>query len=389
MFRPASDDTAAIPSLLFVSASQPKVDFVHPGYDGDFISAAFLSLPPLDDGGVCFDTAIAACGLIACNQWAGYLSTDKAGQNRVARPADGILRNRPYYYFHVPVTGSFPYPIIPRFSDWTFPHGNLPAPWARLQLQTNPNIQGQCIATKYSHGVDSAHCVPSSESEWWDFNYMGRYSSSSAVNFSTQPQDSPANLIPLRADFHRVFDGRHLCFVPKEVKPSDSAAIQTCLYIHVFVPSYNGQVAGLWHNRALHPLPPGLSKECLFARFAYTVLSPAVFASSVFLGGSRVARHLCTRDPKTQTPTAKMESPDSCRRISRTARSRSPRKRSAPPGNDDDAGGCSEGDSNSGYLSRKATLSGTYGLPFQLLEEEEEEEERGRSRKRARVIEGE
>ncbi|KAK4152387.1 hypothetical protein C8A00DRAFT_44544 [Chaetomidium leptoderma] len=413
--RPASNDPAAIPASLITSASQPDIDFVHPGYDGDFTSATFLSLPRLDDGGVCFDTALAACGLIACNQWSGFFSTDKPGQSRVDRPSDGILRDHPYYYFHLPTSSdppfpspspSPPYPIIPRFSDWSFPHHDLPAHWTRLQLQTNTNIQpmvvgqraGFCVATNYSHGVDVAHCVPSNEREWWDLNQMDRYGRPSALLFSTQPQDAPANLVPLRSDFHRVFDERHLCFVPKEVEDGEPPQIQTRLLIHVVVPSSNGQVAGLWHNRALHALPPGLSKECLFARFAYTILSPSVFSSS-FLSGATVARRLCTRDPETQIPGVRMEGPANCRRIMRTARSRSPRKRSAPPtGNgDDDGWGDHRGCGDSGYYEKGAPFdSPPSGLlaqfgpdPTYAMAEEEEEEEEGRGRKRAFEVEDE
>lgn len=138
-----------------------------------------------------------------------------------------------------------------------------------------------CVATNYSHGVDVAHCIPSNEREWWDLNGMDDYAQPSMLLFSTQPQDSPANLVPLRSDFHRVFDERHLCFVPKEVEESGSNEVgdgdpqtQPRLVIHVVVPSPSGEIAGLWHNRGLHGLPPGLSKECLFARFAYTILSP-------------------------------------------------------------------------------------------------------------------
>jgi ribosomal protein L12E/L44/L45/RPP1/RPP2 len=299
-----------------------------------------------------------------------------------------------------------------------------------------------CVATNYSHGVDVAHCVPSNEREWWDLNRMDRYARPSALLFSTQPQDSPANLVPLRSDFHRVLDERHLCFVPKEVEGSDSdevvddggdppapvpsseppPPVQTHLLIHVVVPSPNGQVAGLWHNRALHALPPGLSKECLFARFAYTILSPSVFCST-FLSGATVARRLCIRNPETQIPGVKMEGPAGCRRILRTARSRSPRKRSAPPpgngdgdgdgcgaeevgggeeeeegeeeqGRDDASGGGHGGFGDSGYFERPAPFdSPSPGLLAQFgpdptytkgeeEEEEEEEEERGRGRKR-------
>ncbi|KAK4135215.1 hypothetical protein BT67DRAFT_400508 [Trichocladium antarcticum] len=452
--RPASNDPAAIPPSLLSAASQPNIDFVHPGYDGDFTSTTFLSLPRLDDGGVCFDTALAACGLIACNQWSGFFSTDKPGQLRVDRPLDGILRDRQYYYFHLPASRSAasdcssdppslapPYPITPRFSDWSFPHHDLPPHWSRLQLQTNLNIQpiivGQrasfCVATNYSHGVDVAHCVPSNEREWWDLNRMDRYSCSSTLLFSTQPQDSPANLVPLRSDFHRVFDERHLCFVPKAVEGSDSDSVgdplapttlsqrtpqaKTRLLIHVVVPSPNGQVAGLWHNRALHALPPGLSKECLFARFAYTIFSPAVF-SSAFLSGATVARRLSIRDPETQIPGVRMESPANCWRILRTARSRSPRKRSAPPPGEADDDGCGaegngagkengeqereeeghgaiggdyKGFGDGGYLEQEAPFdSPGSGLlaqfgpdPAYAMAEENNEEKRGRGRKRA------
>lgn len=400
--RPASNDPAVIPPSLLFSAFQPNIDFVHPGYDGDFTSAIFLSLPRLDDCGVCFDTALTACGIIACNQWTGFFSTDKLGQSRVDRPRDGILRDHPYYYFHLPASGSessgeppshttspSPYPIVACFSDWTFPHHALFTNWNRLQLQTNTNVQplavGQCtsfcIATNYSHGVDVAHCVPSHEREWWDLNGMGHYGRSSMYHFSTEPQDSPANLVPLRSDFRRVFDERYLCFVPKEVEESEPVSdqvdrrdpqtqtqTQTRLLIHVFVPSPNGQVAGLWHNRGLHAIPSGLSKECLFARFAYTILSPAVF-SSTFLSGAIVARRLRVREPETRIPSVRMVSPAGCRRILRVARSR----------------GLENDDDDDKYETEHGLLSQFGPDPtIAMAGEEGEEERRGRGRKRTR-----
>ncbi|KLU90701.1 hypothetical protein MAPG_10553 [Magnaporthiopsis poae ATCC 64411] len=331
--RPASDEPGTIPPSLIASAAE-YVDFVYPGYDGDAISATFLSLPRLDDGG-----------------WSGFLSTGKPGRSRVDRPADGILRDRPYYYFHLTIPSGLPsssspqpYPIVTRFSDRNFPHRNLPALWARLQLQTSTDIpppvaagQHACVASNYTDGVEVAYCVPSNEREWWDSNSMTRYAKPSMRRFSTNPQDVPANLMPLRADLHRVFDERQLCFAPKTIEGPDAATTtttttthdaQTRLLIHVFVPSPNGQVAGLWHNRTLHALPLGLSKECLIARFAYTVLSPSVFCST-FLSSTTVARRLCVRNPVTRKQEVKRESPEGCREILRAARSRSPKKRSA------------------------------------------------------------
>ncbi|KAK3296205.1 uncharacterized protein B0H64DRAFT_165339 [Chaetomium fimeti] len=409
--RPASNDPAAIPPYL-ISASQPNIAFVHPGYDGDFTSATFLSLPRLDDGGVCFDTALAACGLIACNQWSGCFSTDKSGQSRVDRPPDGILRDHPCYYFHLPASGSgltgdassdptslsLPYPINPRFSDWTFPHHDLPEHWTRLQLQTNANlppmIVGQrasfCVATNYSYGVDVAHCVPSNEREWWDLNRMDYYGQPSMLLFSTQPQDAPANLVPLRSDFHRVFDERYLCFVPKVVESpgSDSHEVdngdpqpQTRLLIHVVVPSPNGQIAGLWHNRDLHALPPGLSKECLFARFAYTILSPFVF-SSAFLSGTTVPRRLRIRDAETQIPSVRKVGPADCRGI--LDGGHDGREAGGEQGRDAAGGAYGGGRLDEGALSDSPSgLLAQFGPdPAYVIAEEGGGKERGRGRKR-------
>ena len=236
-----------------------------------------------------------------------------------------------------------------------------------------------CVATNDSHGVDVARCVPPNEHEWWDRNLMDRYGRSSMLPFSTQSQDSPANLVPLRSDFHRVFDERHLCFAPKVVDGSDFDDVderdlpapatssqpprnQTRLLIHVVVPSPNGQVAGLWHNRGLHAFPPGLSKECLFARFAYTILSPAVF-SSTFLSGTRVSRCLRVWEPVEQITNTKILGSADCRRIARTVWSRH--------SGDGDEGGC---EVEGGLLAQFD--------PDPAYATNGDEEERGRGRKR-------
>ncbi|KAH6637171.1 hypothetical protein F5144DRAFT_569826 [Chaetomium tenue] len=79
-----------------------RIKFLHPGYRQG--NAVFLSLLALDDGGgnnggggIDFDTALAACGLIAGNRWSdGFFSSDR-GTVIVERPGDGILREPQYF----------------------------------------------------------------------------------------------------------------------------------------------------------------------------------------------------------------------------------------------------------------------------------------------------
>jgi hypothetical protein len=68
--------------------------------------------------------------------------------------------------------------------------------------------------------------------------------------------------------------------------------------------------------------------ECLFARFAWTVLSPRVF--DVFLPSTTVPRRLLLWYREKGEWETEEASPEMCRKIWKNARSRSPRKRSAP-----------------------------------------------------------
>ncbi|KAG7291243.1 hypothetical protein NEMBOFW57_001255 [Staphylotrichum longicolle] len=95
--RPAANEPESQPNYGPTTVQRPRrVDFLHPGYSG---RAVLLSLPALDDGGIDFDTALAACGLVAGNRWSdGFFSSDRSGAVSVERPEDGILRE-PQYFF--------------------------------------------------------------------------------------------------------------------------------------------------------------------------------------------------------------------------------------------------------------------------------------------------
>jgi len=122
--------------------------------------------------------------------------------------------------------------------------------------------------------------------------------------------DGPANLLTLRADLNSVFDEGHFCLVPKvgetdksrgEADGRETADIgrdgataaernPPRLVLHVFNSTPSKQLPNLWHNRAVHPIPATVAVECLFARFAWTVLSPRVF--DMFLPSTPVPRRL-------------------------------------------------------------------------------------------------
>jgi hypothetical protein len=131
-----------------------------------------LSLPALDDGGVDYDTALTACGLIAGNRWGdGFFSSDRIGAVKVERPNDGILRE-PQYFFQLPAPLDPPYPVVPRFSEWRFPHNNLPPLWQRwaenaAATRTVAEAARRCVLSNYGDGLEMARLIPAGEDDWW------------------------------------------------------------------------------------------------------------------------------------------------------------------------------------------------------------------------------
>lgn len=415
-----------------------RVDFLPPGYPGRDV---LLSLPALDDGGIDFDTALAACGVVAGNRWSdGFFSSDKPGAVRVQRPDDGVLRD-PEYFFQLP--GPVPYAVVPRFAHWRFPHNDLPAVWQRWASNSTAareenKATGRCVLSNYADGLDMAHLIPTAEEDWWFANQMQRYSPTYQV--ATDPIDGPANLLTLRADLHRVFRAGKFCFVPKErekiVRNDDSynrddyehnngddhgnnngsddeknnghdhgksnkdgddnnnAASTNYndltpepappqLVPHIFNSTPSGQLPTLWHNRTLHPIPSAVSVECLFARFAWTILSPCVF--DTFLPSTPVPRRVLLVKPESRDWIVEEASREMCRKMWRAARSRSPKKRSIPrsaEAADELLAESSLSPSDSGYFGTNAFEHfSCYDHDFGPAEAQEAEP-RGRSRKR-------
>ncbi|KKZ61392.1 hypothetical protein EMCG_03998 [[Emmonsia] crescens] len=251
-----------IPKLNLLAANNIK--FLHPHYSWKNI---LLSLPRVDQNpagklGVHHQTALIGCQIVANNVFdRSYLSLDKEGIQRVDRTigSDEVLTDNEYYLI-VPDVDA-PYPVVPSFSDWQFPHGGIPSSWPEVEPSTGVSEPFQrCGVTKYSFAIESAHLVPKEEATWFNLNSMdftlGQYAT---INTS-------ANLLPLRADVHKIFDKRWWAIVPK-IGPDGGAP----KYVSHILHAQAGEVFPEHHNVEVQYLHQ-LSRPYLFARFAWAVL---------------------------------------------------------------------------------------------------------------------
>jgi hypothetical protein len=216
--------------------------------------------------------AIDACAIIAgdCAGSRGWLSLSRDGSTLIE--PSSTLRERSYY-FHLDAADD-PYPIVPNFRQWKFPHDRLPAHWQQLSPDTNPasssvtlapsNLttallmrDGSCRLSGCREQLQVAHVVPQSELDWWKENDMSRYNTG-----STATLDDTANALLLRADLYIAFDKLRVAFVPK---PATDGSMR--LVAHLL--EYSPELEHLYHNRELHPTAVGV--DMLYARFAWSV----------------------------------------------------------------------------------------------------------------------
>lgn len=203
---------------------------------------------------------------------------------------------------HTPPQYNVPYPIVPSFGDWQFPHNHLPAEWKLCHFAPQPTPtpcyshtgstpSRRCWITCYHMGINECHLVPKNQDVWWAANSMRQYT----MNTDGVPKDA-ANIAWLRADIHQVLDGHKFAIVPKPSLPSSSASSASsgsssfAFAAHVLESDYEAREFGsLYHNIAIAQAGiDRLSPEFLFARFAW-----AIFAHlQTFLNSSITRRRL-------------------------------------------------------------------------------------------------
>jgi hypothetical protein len=82
------------------------------------------------------------------------------------------------YIFHVDSSEltSDPYPIVPNFRAWVFPHDNLPPMWHDVALALDavaiqpPAAIETCRLTNKRLACEDAHIIPAAEKSWFAEN---------------------------------------------------------------------------------------------------------------------------------------------------------------------------------------------------------------------------
>ncbi|KAI1194284.1 hypothetical protein F5X97DRAFT_311621 [Nemania serpens] len=241
--------------------TKDEIKFHHPGYHPPH--DILLILPRLDRSstplqGVHYGTALTACQIIANNAFDGYLATDREGCKRVDFDLDydDLLTGSDYWFFVPSVPSNLnPYPIVPSFRDWAFPHQRI-SRWPRPNHTANPDDH-RCIITRTAGFVNQAHIIPAAEEKWFEINAMSQYGSHRDIN-------QKHNKIALRHDLHFAFDTHLFAIVPKhnhyvvnQLHATETSTIE-------FASSY--------HNYKVVQQPRDVIPEFLFARFARAIL---------------------------------------------------------------------------------------------------------------------
>lgn len=312
-------------------ASKPSNnDYVivkHPGYSNSSTLVTFAAAD-YDDSchGIHFGTVHVACAILANNRHDGWLSRSRSyavAGDRITQEDDSILPAGEYFY-HVPLVDDFsrpplaPYPVVPNFRAWRFPHGNIPQSWERaLDRATildnacivDPSTRDQtCRLTDFSLACDYAHLIPASEKDWFAENDLQQYFPPSRRGRDTV--DLSVNTILLRTDVHRLYDGMKWSIVPKS----------GTLVAHIT--QHSAELEQEYHNVPLQPLR-GIVPEYLYARFAWDT-TPNMLG---FLQAGQ-ERYLAIRQPDGSIKEEKF-SPSECKKMAQSQgrlRSASPDK---------------------------------------------------------------
>ncbi|UPK96256.1 hypothetical protein LCI18_007191 [Fusarium solani-melongenae] len=255
---------SAVSSLEVRNLNYDQIRFYHPGYLKPL--NLLFCLPRVDYSaednayGVHYRTALTACQIVANNAFEkGRLARDDKGQDIVADD-DKVLLERDYWFF---LEDDERYAVVPCFNDWQFPHDKLPdwwiAPTSSLGLHTK-----RCAVTNTSYAFTWAHLIPKEEQQWFNKNGMGLYGGGS------HSLDDQHNILPLKADLYVCFDQSVFALVPKQHR-EPNGELRTEYVLHV-LDARESEFAALYQDRPIKCLVSG-SREYLFARFAWTVLS--------------------------------------------------------------------------------------------------------------------
>ncbi|KAK3670762.1 hypothetical protein LTR78_009334 [Recurvomyces mirabilis] len=254
-----------------------RVCIRHPGYNAPNTLFTLPASDGLDRDRAHYATVQAVSSIItngAANAWLSKSSL--ANDDAVTPDLDGLIASG-VYFLHVSQddwSNKEPYPLVPNFRAWRFPHGALPPLWyqaarndrrpSRTSEPVSSFVAGEsCRITKKFLACDHAHIVPASEKLWFTSNEMGQYGQLSGRT-GEAAADTSANMMRLRIDAHRLWDSHHFSIIARE----DKAAADAVWFTQMI---YEGEeLYQDWHLRKLQPLA-GRSPEYLYARFAWNI----------------------------------------------------------------------------------------------------------------------
>ncbi|GAP93092.1 putative protein SEY1 [Rosellinia necatrix] len=275
------------------------VAFFHPAYPSQ--TPPLLTLPAVertraDERGVDYDTALTACGIVACNRWGdGVYFAEKIQKysddrdppgytvwEKVVRPADGILRAYVDYYFVVD-NPEYLWPVVLGFHHWRFPHDSLPPKWDVLPVPEDDTEDNDPVASTSPassndsenrpghkcHHSYSKHCfgntaaariAPLSNITWYESNQMDRYCQ---LHGTSNTSNNTTHISRLKHMIESIFGwksytGRH------ELHPY---LILSAIEDKIFKFSQENCY------QAPKECAIAIRREHLFARFAFNILS--------------------------------------------------------------------------------------------------------------------
>ncbi|KAJ8133019.1 hypothetical protein O1611_g604 [Lasiodiplodia mahajangana] len=282
------------------------VAFFHPAYSDS--APPLLTLAAVDwfwDSwgsrrkvrGIQYETALTACGIVACNRWDGYFAMkhEKRGEPVRWIPVyNSILRvGAEYTYYFIINSPNYRYPVVPSFDHWRFPHDNLPPRWGELSkfpsmrccttkrgCDSDDEGEGDCRCAKYEgystcfKQTPFASVAPFTHESWYESNQMEKYCRLHGVGDTT--------VSDLFLDITKYF-GRGKLRTKPWGHSSSRYELHPELILRVIFSSYHP--LSKKRDHATSPVhAAGIHREHIFARFAFHVLSDANYR---FLGGDR------------------------------------------------------------------------------------------------------
>jgi hypothetical protein len=264
-------------------APRNRVKLLHPGYE----DAEILLMLPAVDGArrdsTPYAVAHAAAAIVANNRFDGWLSISSKGEPPLDSTVDLIPAGN--YYFHVPSdNGEEPYPIIPNFQNWRFPHErDLPTVWKEIRDSSVVQPAGTpfpsqdsepCRVTGRQLALESAHIIPTSEKQWFGANRMDQYGELGSRS-GDSVADTATNRMRLTCDAHRLFDSGYYTIVPKTRLAAEATAEAKggktfeALGWYTHMLNEHEELYTHWHNIPVEL--PDRATEFLFTRFAWEI----------------------------------------------------------------------------------------------------------------------